>query len=73
MDKQTQETRVLQYLNEFGSITPLEALRGLGVMRLSAVIYNLRHAGYDIVTTMVAVKNRYGGTSRIASYSMRAA
>ena len=73
MDKQTQCMRVLQYIDENGSITPLDALRELGVMRLSAVIFELRRRGHDIITTMITVKNRFGEPARIACYSRRAA
>lgn len=41
----TQKERILKYLNDFGSITPLEAMRDLGVMRLSARIMELNRNG----------------------------
>ena len=31
----TQKERIRQYMEDFGSITPLEALRDLGIMRLT--------------------------------------
>lgn len=66
----TQTDMVLDYLNDFGSITQLEALRDLGIMRLGARVFELRDRGYDIETDMVDVKNRYGKTTRIARYRM---
>lgn len=66
----TQTNMVLDYLNDFGSITQLEALRDLGIMRLGARVFELRDRGYDIETDMVDVKNRYGKTTRIARYRM---
>ena len=66
----TQTNMVLDYLNDFGSITQLEALRDLGIMRLGARVFELRGRGYDIETDMVDVKNRYGKTTRIARYRM---
>lgn len=60
---------ILDYIREFGSITPLEAIRDLGCYRLSARVHDLRKAGFNIVTTMIDVKNRYGGVSQIAKYT----
>lgn len=67
--KKTQAERILEYIREFGSITPLEAIRDIGCYRLSARISDLRKQGYKINSTPVNVKNRYGGTSRVARYS----
>ena len=47
--KLRQWERVLKYLDDFGSITPLEALADLGIMRLGARIYDLRKKGYSII------------------------
>ena len=57
--KPTQNQRVLDYIKEFGSITQLEALRDLGVMRLASRISDLRRQGYNIVSERETVKNRY--------------
>ena len=35
MSKSTQEDRIVDYMQRFGGITQLEALRDLGVMRLA--------------------------------------
>ena len=67
--KATQAQRVLEYITEFGSITQLEALRDLGVMRLASRISDLKKQGYAIVGTVVTVKNRYKEDCRIKSYS----
>ena len=42
-----QTDRVLDYLQQFGSITALEALRDLGIMHLSSRITELRLAVRD--------------------------
>lgn len=70
MNKPTQTERVLGYIEEFGSITPLEAMQDLGVYRLSARIADLKADGYSFITDMVAVPNRYGGKSHVASYKL---
>ena len=60
----------MEYMQEFGSITPLEAVRDLGYYRLSAAIHELKAAGHRIKTTTKTGKNRYGQTVHYASYSL---
>ena len=68
--KPTQNERILDYIHEFGSITQLEALRDLGVMRLASRMSDLRKQGYDIISKTEAVKNRYGESCHIKRYSL---
>lgn len=49
-EKATQCKQILDYLQEKGSITPLEALLEIGCMRLSARILDLRKLGWNIRT-----------------------
>ena len=69
--KPTQAQRVLDYIKEFGSITQIEALRDLGVMRLASRITDLRRMGVKIVSTTDTVKNRYGESCHIKRYSLK--
>ena len=62
---------VLEYIEEFGSITPLDAIRDLGVYRLSARISDLKKKGFPIVTKIEAVPNRRGKKSNVARYSLQ--
>ena len=66
----TQSQRILKYLRDFGSITPLEAMQDLGVMRLGARIYDLKKAGHPISRRMVTIKNRYGESVSFAEYRL---
>lgn len=68
--KATQAQRVLDYIGEFGGITPLEAMRDLGVYRLASRISDLKRAGHHIESEFVAVPNRYGGKSNVKRYSL---
>lgn len=68
--KPTQNQRILDYIEEFGSITQLDALNDLGVMRLASRISDLRRLGHPIVSTVEAVENRYGEKCRIKRYSL---
>ena len=70
MSKSTQAQRVLEYIEQFGSITQIEAIQDLGVMRLAARIADLKQQGYPICSTTEAVKNRYGKTCHVKRYSM---
>lgn len=70
MSKATQAQRVLDYMQEFGSITQLEALKDLGVMRLASRISDLKKDGYIIESKPEAVKNRWGENCYIKRYSL---
>ena len=65
----TQAERILDYIDEFGSITQLDALRDLGCMRLASRISDLKRKGYVFDSEIEPVKNRYGETSYIKRYS----
>ena len=66
----TQHERVLNYLETHETITPMEANKELGIMRLGARIWDLRHDGHDIRRTMVSGKNRYGDQVAYAEYRL---
>ena len=71
MVKNTQMTRVLQYMRENGSITRLEAMKYLGVANLTAVIAVLRNdMGYNIITYNIHGENRYGEKITYARYRL---
>lgn len=68
--KSTQAERVLDYITEFGSITQMDALKELGVMRLASRISDLKKMGFPITSTVEAVKNRYDETCYVKRYSI---
>lgn len=70
--KDTQVKRVLRYMREYGSITPLEAIASFGCTRLAAVIHVIRRMGIGVDMKMVAVRNRYGETCHVAEYRLSA-
>lgn len=71
MNKATQAERVLGYIETFGSITQLDALKDLGVMRLASRISDLKKQGYPIKSEIEAVKNRFDETCYIKRYSLQ--
>ena len=66
--KVTQCERIIDYLDEFGSITQLEAIRDLGCMRLASRISDLKKQGHNIVSKIVTEKNRWGEKTYVSSY-----
>lgn len=70
MSKMTQCDRIMRHLDEYGSITQLEALGEYGIMRLASRISDLRRDGKNIVTDTVTGKNRYGESVSFARYRM---
>lgn len=67
----SQNYRIIEYMQEFGGITQLEALKDLGVMRLASRISDLRKHGYPIIKETVTVHNRYGEPCRIKRYTLK--
>lgn len=67
----TQCDMILRYLREEGSITPLDALREFGCMRLGARIYDLSRRGHKITRSMESNYNRFGSKVRYARYSLQ--
>lgn len=65
-----QADRVLQYMRDFGSITPLDAVRDLGIMCLAERVRDLRNAGVAVKGTPESSKNRYGERTRYMRYSL---
>ena len=64
----TQCEKVLEYMKDFGSITPLDAMRDIGCMRLASRIADLKDQGHAIGKRMKTSKNRYGKNVSFAEY-----
>lgn len=63
----TQLENIRQALEGGLKLTPLDALRMFGCMRLAARIQDLKDSGYSITKEMVYVKK---GEKRVARYSL---
>ena len=66
-----QETRIINYMRDFGSITALDAMKDLGCMRLASRISDLRARGFQIEREMETGKNRYGEKTSYARYRLK--
>lgn len=64
----TQQDMILQFMQDEGSITPLDALREFGCMRLGARIFDLKRRGIGITRVMEHRENRYGKRVQYARY-----
>ena len=68
--KPTQAQRVLDYIEQFGSITQYEALKDLGIMRLASRVSELNKQGHNITGHMISVQNRFGESCHVKRYTM---
>lgn len=66
----TQCERILRHLEDFGSITSLEAMKEYGIMRLASRITDLKRRGFKIKSEVVSGKNRYGETTHYSQYKL---
>lgn len=65
-----QRQLILNYICEFGSITPMQAFADLGITKLSTRISEMKRDGINIKVDSVQQKNRYGKTITFSKYSM---
>lgn len=66
----TQCERILRHLEDYGSITSLEAMTEYGIMRLASRISDLKKLGYPIIGDTETGKNRYGEETRFSRYRL---
>ena len=71
-EKVTQGAKILKYMKDYGSITPVEAFRDLGVMRLGARIYDLEQQGVKIIHERETSRNRMGENTTYSRYRLEA-
>jgi hypothetical protein len=67
----TQVERIKRHLEDYGSITSLEAVNEYGILRLAARISDLKATGVDIGDKFETAKNRYGEPVSYKRYYMR--
>ena len=64
-----QQTLVMNWLRNHNGITQAEATKYLGVTRLPAIIFELRHkCGFMISDKLESGKNRFGVTTYFKRY-----
>lgn len=65
----TQAQRIEEYINEFGSITPLDAFRDLGITKLATRVSEMKRDGYRFHQEYKMSKNRFGEPVYYMEYS----
>lgn len=68
--KLTQCQKVLRHIEDYGSISSLEAMTDYGIMRLASRIADLKRQGYPIVSQTRTGLNRYGEPTHYSVYSI---
>lgn len=68
----TQKELIIKYMEDFGSITTIEAFTDLGITKLTTRISELRKDGYIIASKKIDKKNRYGKPVKFNRYWLEA-
>ena len=68
--KATQKQRIIDYIQQFGSISSWEAYADLGITQLGARIDQLKKDGYEFETEWESKKNRYGENTTYKRYKI---
>lgn len=66
MSSESQNAKILNWLEKGNKITPLEALNFFGCFRLASRVYDLRERGHNIHKEMIIQPNG----KRVAQYSI---
>lgn len=66
----SQNQRVLDYLKTGKTITSLGAYNRMGILRLSARIYDLKQEDHNIICRRHTVVNRFNEKCTIAEYQL---
>lgn len=69
--KAKQQQRIYAFMEEHGSITPMDAFSKLGITKLSTRIGEMMRKGIDIEKTMCHGTNADGDPVHYMSYSLR--
>ena len=67
----TQHEMILDYLDDNGTITPMEAFYQLGITKLATRISEMRKNGIEFDIRTVESKNRCGNAVRYAQYALK--
>lgn len=69
--KPSQCDRIIRYIADFGSITPMEAFVDLGITKLATRIGELKRKGYEFQQDYMTAHNRYGEKTRFMKYALK--
>ena len=69
--KPTQCERIIAYIGQFGSITPMDAFNDLGITKLATRVSEMRKQGIEFHIVMEKGKNRFQEPTYYARYSLK--
>lgn len=64
----TQCEKVIRHLEDYGSLSSMEAVQEYGIMRLASRVSDLKRLGFPVKRVMESSKNRYGESVCYARY-----
>lgn len=64
-----QSERIVNYIERYGSITPMEAFADLGITKLATRVSEMRKDGWEFDQELVKTKNRFGENVHYMKYS----
>lgn len=67
----TQAERIIDYIECFGSISPMEAFNDLGITKLATRVSEMKRSGIEFDQELVKTKNRYGDEVRYMRYRLK--
>ena len=67
----TQKQQIAEYINTFGSITPMQAFGDLGITKLATRVSEMKKVGYTFKQTQICTYNRYGKPVRFMKYEWK--
>lgn len=65
---ETQHSRIKKYIEDFGSITPMQAFSDLGITKLATRIGEMERKGYKVKREIIESLNRYGEPTHYMKY-----
>lgn len=66
----TQHERIIEYIEKFGSITPMDAFSDLGITKLATRVSEMRRRGIPIKCNFEKSFNRYGQAVSYMRYTL---
>lgn len=66
-----QHERIIEYISQFGSISPMEAFNDLGITKLATRISELKQEGVVFEQEAETSKNRFGEPVRYMRYRLK--
>lgn len=67
----TQNERIIDYLERYGSITPFEAFADLGITKLATRISEMTRDGIEFEREKVTGVNRFGDRCHFMRYKLK--